>query len=124
MALSSIDIERHIRRVVSPSNPLRRMTTRELIQEQERLEHLEAQAAIANLEAFLDANEGYLVEVAMARDAGMCVTKIRQRLPQECVVVDPALSAQLDLRLRLCQGELARRRRTQSPRHKPRARIH
>ena len=92
MALSSIDIERHIRRVVSPSNPLRRMTTRELIQEQEWLEHLEAQAAIANLEAFLDANEGYLVEVAMARDAGMCVTKIRQRLPQECVVVDPALS--------------------------------
>ena len=124
MALSSNDIERHIRRVVSPSNPLGRMTTRELIQEQEWLEHLEEQAAIANLEAFLDANEGYLVEVAMARDAGMRVAKIRQRLPQECVVVDPALSAQLDLRLRLCQGELARRRRTQSTRHNPMVHIH
>ena len=113
MALSSNDIERHIRRVVSPSNPLRRMTTRELIQEQEWLEHLADQGERANLDAFLDASEAFQADLAMARRDGRCVANIRPRFPQECIVVDSTLSAQLDLRLRLCRNELTHRRRVE-----------
>lgn len=123
MALSATDIERHIRHAVAPSNPLRNMTVPQLVREQEWLEHLASQTAIANLEAFLDANESFLEDAAVVRDAGLCVARIRQRKPEECIVVDVALSAQLDLRLQLCRVELSRRR-ARSTRDKPRTRIH
>ena len=98
------------------------MTTHQLAQEQEWLDHLAIQTALANMEAFLDANEAYLAEVDQARVTRQCAAKTRQRKPDECVVVDRALTAQLDLQL--CQGELARRRRLQSTRHNPRVRMH
>ena len=123
MALSANDIERHIRHAVAPSNPLRNMTARQLIQEQEWLEHLVEQTAIANLESYLDANEEFLEDAAVLREAGLSVARVCPRKPEECLVVDVALSAQLDLRLQLCRVELSRRRSAR-PRNAPRARIH